>query len=211
MISKVLIKEVCVSSNHQHFNFLASIQMRISIISTLLILIFCISCTPVSSQQTVSRTEPAFDPPPPAPQVFFYPNRGQDKGQQERDQYECYVWASAQTGFDPSLPNLAPHHRVQIVTQPEPGHDTVLGAAAGAIIGAAIGAPANTAKGAAVGAVAGAVIGAASDSSREEQTYRIQQQYDKDIASQYANNEKKSRNYRRALGACLEGRGYTVR
>ena len=41
----------------------------------------------------------------PAGQLFVYPNNGQSEEQIRQDRYECYVWASGQTGFDPALPN----------------------------------------------------------------------------------------------------------
>jgi Ser/Thr protein kinase RdoA (MazF antagonist) len=143
--------------------------------------------------------------------LFFYPNQGQSEEQQDRDQYECYLWATQQTGFDPSNPNLAPHHRVEFVHEPASRHGTALGAAAGAVIGAAVTSRSNPAKGAVVGAVAGAMLGAASDASREEEARRRQQQYDQETADRYAESEIKANNYRRAQEACLEGRGYTVR
>lgn len=34
-------------------------------------------------------------------EIFVYPNRGQSDELRDRDRYECYVWASAQTGYDP--------------------------------------------------------------------------------------------------------------
>ena len=41
----------------------------------------------------------------PAGQLFVYPNDGQSEEQTRQDRYECYVWASEQSGFDPALPN----------------------------------------------------------------------------------------------------------
>lgn len=35
-------------------------------------------------------------------EVFAYPNNGQSKEQQATDRYECYRWATDQTGFDPT-------------------------------------------------------------------------------------------------------------
>ena len=40
----------------------------------------------------------------PSAQLFVYPNEGQSEEQMRRDRYECYVWASEQSGFDPALP-----------------------------------------------------------------------------------------------------------
>ena len=39
-----------------------------------------------------------------AEQLFVYPSDGQSDEQVRRDRYECYVWASQQSGFDPALP-----------------------------------------------------------------------------------------------------------
>ena len=35
--------------------------------------------------------------------LVFYPEQGQSAGLQDRDRYECYRWASSQTGSDPGL------------------------------------------------------------------------------------------------------------
>ena len=61
-----------------------------------------------------------------------------------------------------------------------------------------------------VGAVAGAIIGAASDASRQEQAERIQERYERRDAQSIAEIERRAADYRRAMAACLEGRGYTV-
>ena len=34
-------------------------------------------------------------------EIFVYPSQGQSDEQRDRDRYECYVWASEQTGYDP--------------------------------------------------------------------------------------------------------------
>ena len=155
--------------------------------------------------------EPANVEPPPSTQVYFYPTKGQNAAQQDRDRYECYLWAKKQTGFDPSTPQLAPHQRVQVIPTTPPGQDTAAGAVTGAVIGAVVSPPGRGAEGAAVGAVAGAVIGAASEAARQEQTERVQQHYDKQQAQRLARMEHQASSYRRAMAACLEGRGYTIR
>jgi len=104
--------------------------------------------------------------PLPPTQVFFYPNSGQSQARQERDRYECYLWAVKQTGFDPSQPQVASHVRVEVLPMPAPGHDTALGALTGAMLGAAVSRPRDVGTGAVVGAIGGAMIGAASDASR---------------------------------------------
>lgn len=149
-------------------------------------------------------------PPPPSTRVYFYPKQGQSPEQQDRDRYACYLWAVKQTGFDPSRPNLAPHQRVRVMPVPAPGHDTAVGALAGAAIGAAVSEPRNMAGGAAIGAITGAAIGAASDAARQQQAERLQQGYDQAYAEQQVQNDRQAQDYRRAMAACLEGRGYAV-
>jgi hypothetical protein len=34
-------------------------------------------------------------------EIFVYPNQGQSDEQRDRDRYECYLWASEQTDYDP--------------------------------------------------------------------------------------------------------------
>jgi hypothetical protein len=146
-----------------------------------------------------------------ATEVYYYPMQGQSIKQQDRDRYECYLWAKQQTGFEPSQPYLAPHQRTYLVPDPEPGRDTVAGAVTGAALGAIIGAPHSTGEGALIGALAGGMLGAASDSVRQERTKTIQDAYDRSDTLRYAGLERQADNYRRAMKACLAGRGYSVR
>lgn len=144
-------------------------------------------------------------------EIYFYPKLGQSVAQQDRDRYECYLWATEQSGFDPSTPPLAPHQRIVVrPVQPE-GQNTVLGAVTGAIIGAAIGSPHVTGKGAVIGSMAGALIGAASDSAQQQEARAMTRSYDRVSAQRAAAIERKAQDYRRAMKACLEGRGYSVR
>ena len=41
----------------------------------------------------------------PSRPLFVFPNEGQSEEQTRRDRYECYVWASEQSGFDPAQPD----------------------------------------------------------------------------------------------------------
>jgi hypothetical protein len=153
--------------------------------------------------------------PPPAPvpastEVYFYPTAGQSESQQDRDRYECYLWAVKQTGYDPGQRQLAPHQRVVVEPRPPPGVGTAVGAVTGAAIGAAVSPPRDAAGGAVVGAVAGAVLGAASDASRQAQAEDVQRRYDRVDRARYAEAERRAQEYRRAMQACLEGRGYAV-
>jgi hypothetical protein len=94
---------------------------------------------------------------------------------------------------------------------PPPGHDTAVLAITGAVLGALIGGPRHAAGGALIGAGTGAVAGAASDASRQQYARQLQEAYanrDQALDPRY---EGKANNFRRAMSACLEGRGYSVR
>ncbi len=41
---------------------------------------------------------------PPSNRLFAYPDKRQSAARQSKDEYECHRWASAQSGFDPTLP-----------------------------------------------------------------------------------------------------------
>jgi len=138
--------------------------------------------------------------PAAAQQPIVYPAKGQSAQQQQTDEGQCHVWAKNQTGVDPAAMAAAP--------APPPPSNTVgggeraRGAARGAVGGAAIGAIAgDTGKGAAAGAVVGTVRGGRE--ARQKQGAQ-QQSVDNQRAQQLDT-------YNRAIGACLEARGYTVR
>ncbi len=134
--------------------------------------------------------------------LVIYPAKGQSQQQMEKDKYECYVWAKGQTGFDPMQAGSTP----QPPPQGQPvGGERVKGAAGGAAVGAAAGAIAGDAgKGAAAGAVGGAMIGGMRQRQKKNQQAQAQQQQSAAVAQQ-------QNNYNRAFGACMEGRGYTVK
>src|SRR5688572_9948872 len=90
--------------------------------------------------------------------IYVYPSKGQSERQLDRDRYECHNWAFKQTGYDPTMPHLAPHQQVQVVPMPPDRRGTVGGAVAGAVIGATVSGPHDSAEGAVVGAVAGAIV-----------------------------------------------------
>ncbi len=165
------------------------------------------ACAPVQPL----HPEQYLAPPPverPNTEVYFYPTAGQSTARQDRDRYECYLWAVQQSGFDPSQPQLAPHQRIEVVPASPPGQQTAAGAIIGAAMGAAIAEPHHSAKGAVTGAIAGALLGAASEQTQQDQA---QQRYDLYATQHSAQLERKASDYRRAMSACLEGRGYSVR
>jgi hypothetical protein len=134
--------------------------------------------------------------------LVIYPAKGQSSQQMEKDKYECYTWAKQQSDFDPMQAGSG--------TQPPPpgqpiGGERVKGAARGAAVGAVAGGIAGDAgKGAAAGAAGGAMIGGMQKRDKQRQQAQAQQQQEAAIA-------QKQNNYNRAFGACMEGRGYTVK
>jgi len=144
-------------------------------------------------------------------QIYFYPTNGQSTEQQSRDHYACYNWAVDQTGFDPSASSIAPEQRVRVVPMPPPGYDTVAMSIAGAVLGALIGGPYHAGEGALIGAAGGAMAGAVSDVSRAEQARQMEEAYQNRDQARDLHKEKKALQFRRAMSACMEGRGYTVK
>ena len=155
-----------------------------------------------------SRVPPRISKPqPPA----IYPARGQSEAQLRRDRYECYRWAVAQSDYDPArVVARDPRPAPRVYPDPPSGVGTATGVVAGAAIGAAMSNSRHSAEGAAVGAILGGIVGAASDTAREAEARRLERElseYDR-YGSQL---DSDARAYQRALGACLEGRGYSVK
>jgi uncharacterized protein YcfJ len=138
-----------------------------------------------------------------AQQTIVYPAKGQSAEQQQKDMAECSAWAKQTTGVDPVAVAQTS------ASQPAPSGpqgERVRGAARGAVGGAVIGEIANddAGKGAAVGAVVGTMAGGARQRRKadaaQQQQQQVQQQSQQAIAT-----------YNRAVAACLEGRGYTIK
>ena len=128
-----------------------------------------------------------------------YPAKGQSAQQQNKDEGECYAWAKQQTGIDPVAVANAPPPASGPATG---GGERVRGAGRGAVGGAAVGAIAgDTGKGAAIGAVAGTMAG-----GRQARQNKAAQQ-------QQAEQAKAGsiQHFNKAFGACMEGRGYSVK
>jgi outer membrane lipoprotein SlyB len=124
-----------------------------------------------------------------------YPAKGQSAKKQASDEQACSSWAVQQSGFDPAKPP-PPTAVAKGATGSGAG---VKGAVVGGGIGAVSGG--NAAEGAVAGAVAGRVI--KRNKNRQEakainnaNAQQVQAGYDA---------------YERARGACLTGRGYTVK
>jgi hypothetical protein len=134
-----------------------------------------------------------------AQNVIAYPAKGQDQQQQERDRYDCYNWAVQQTGYNPQAQFAG-----STAPPPPVGGGVLPGAAKGAALGAVGGAIGGDAgKGAAIGAGVGGLFGGMRRREAEQQQYQAQQQ-------QAAASAERSGGFNRAMGTCLQGRGYTV-
>lgn len=179
----------------------------------LLAVLVLAACYP-APYRMVSRPEPEVASESswvPLTQLYFYPKEGQTTEQQSRDHFECYNWAVKQTGFDPGKSEIPTNQRVRVVPMPPPGHDTATLAIAGAVLGALIGGPRHAVGGALIGASTGAIAGAASDSARMESARQQEEAYATRDRARDAQLEAKARGFRRAMSACMEGRGYSVR
>jgi len=153
---------------------------------------------------------PAAAPKPATLGLAVYPGSGQDANQQGKDEGECYTWAQQQTGIDPTAtPAPAPAAEA-------PKGGAVKGAARGAARGAAVGAVGDddrerdegnldAGEGAAAGAAAGAVKG-----RRAQKKAGKQAEAQANQAAQAQDAGKKD-TFKKAWGACLEGRGYSVK
>ena len=133
-------------------------------------------------------------------QQFVYPAKGQSPQQQKNDEAACYTWAVQQTGFDPAKPppTQAAAKPPTTATGTTPGAG-VRGAARGAVVGEVVGGDAGA------GAVAGAAV-ARSQSRRQNAATAGQAQQQQQAATQQQQTA-----FAKARGACLEGRGYTVK
>jgi hypothetical protein len=153
---------------------------------------------------------------PPDTNIYFYPAQGHaaiSPEQQDRDRYECNTWAVQQSGFDPSLPNVPPQERIQVVAGgPPPGTGVAVGAVTGAVVGAAVSSPWHAGAGALVGALAGAAIGGLAETERSAEADRLQRQANAQANdAQAASLERQASDYRRAMSVCLDARGYSVK
>jgi len=120
-----------------------------------------------------------------------YPAKKQTSQQQKKDDGECLAWAKKDTGIDPAAASQpAPQKTGPAVG----GGERVKGAAGGAIIGGIAG---NAGAGAVVGTAVGGVKARQNQKGENEQAQQQQQQT--------------LNTYYKAYGACMEGRGYTVK
>jgi hypothetical protein len=129
-----------------------------------------------------------------AQKPIVYPAKGQSPNQQAQDDGQCYGWARSSTGVDPAAVANAPSGSSGPAVG---GGERVRGAAGGAVIGGIAGGGDGARTGAAIGIVAGGM--------RARQNQRAQQ------SSAQSQKQGAMDTFYRAYGACMEGRGYTIR
>jgi hypothetical protein len=135
-----------------------------------------------------------------AQKPIVYPAQGQSMQQQSQDEAQCSAWAKQSTGIDPAMVASSPPPQQ---TGPAVGGGQRLGGAArGAAGGAALGAIAGDAG---TGAAAGAVVGTMAGGRRARQQRAAQNQ------QAQTQQQELLQTYYRAFGACMEGRGYTIK
>ena len=169
---------------------------------------------PASQPQAAPQPQPAATGMAAAPSpaaalgLYTYPSQGQTKDQQLLDEQQCYAWAKENTGIDPVAVRANPDSaakagaaKVDSVAAGAAVRGAARGAAGGAVVGAIAG---DAGEGAAIGAVVGAVGGRRAKKSAQAQ---VAQQ------SAAANQQQVAaliETFKRAMKACLEGRGYTI-
>ena len=124
-----------------------------------------------------------------AAQPIAYPAKGQSWQQQLADDAQCYSWAKTSTGIDPAAVAQTPPPAAK------PGGERLKGVVRGAVIGEVAGGHAG--EGAVVGALVGGAKARKNDAAQQQQAQ--------------AQKSQTMNTFYRAYGACMDGRGYTVK
>jgi len=188
---------------------------RFVVLALIVVVPSALAQQPAETAPSTPAAQPAAasTPAPPKPAtlgLIVYPGSGQDAAKQALDENECYGWAGQQTGIDPMA---APTEAAEAERQ---RGGAVRGAARGAAKGATVGAIADdntirdegnldAGEGAAAGAAAGAVRGRRQQKKAQKQANTQAQQ------TAQAQDTQKKDTFKKAWGACLEGRGYTIK
>lgn len=165
-------------------------------------------CVVAPAHRPVYAAEGRRAPPPPVAEapMYFYPERGQPDQIQDRDRYECYRWASQQTATDPGMTPVRQVRGPQPMPPVRDGADVVAGAVTGAALGAAVSSPRHAGENAVIGAIFGTVLGAIAQESRAQAIENAQARQQQAAAAARVPTD----NFRRAMSACMQGRGYRV-
>jgi hypothetical protein len=138
--------------------------------------------------------------------LIVYPAGGQTPEQQARDEQACYAWAQQQVGPVTGAPDAdsaaqAGKAKADSAAQGAGAKGAAGGAAGGALIGGVAG---DAGKGAGIGAITGTLRARRAKREAEQQAAQSARTQAQAQGSQQAGN------FRKAMVACLQGRGYTV-
>lgn len=131
--------------------------------------------------------------------LYVYPQKQQGATQQLTDEQQCYDSAKTQTGYDPNATTTGSKSKTSTSGN---DHAAAKGAARGAVISGAVGG--DPGQGAARGAL---LSGVRSRRKEKQQSEQAQKQAD----ATKTQDQQKQDNFKRALSACLDARGYSVR
>ncbi len=153
---------------------------------------------------------PAAVPAVTAAPMYFYPEHGQDAAAQDRDRYECYRWAVGQSGFDPGMTPLSVPAQAPAPAVRRDGADVAAGAVTGAVVGAIASSPHHSGSGAVIGAIFGAALGAVAQESRAQAAEQVHAAREQRAQAARQAAMAPLDGFRRAMSACMAGRGYRV-
>jgi hypothetical protein len=179
----------------------------VKLIATLLALTLLSGTTQVAAAQTEPVQLAAATPQAKQKMgLIVYPAGGQTQAQQALDEQACYVWAQQQvtalsTGPSVDSGGQAGKTKADSATKGAGMKGAVGGAAGGALIGGIAG---DAGKGAQMGAIGGALR--ARRAKREAEQQAEQQAR----AQAQAQGGQQASTFKKAITACLQGRGYTV-
>jgi hypothetical protein len=140
---------------------------------------------------------------------IVYPARGQSEDQMEKDKYQCYSWAKNQTGFDPmKTPTTATAPPAKEKEVWGAGKTGVAGGATGAVVGGIASGKKGIVRGGLIGAAGGALIGGMRSSGQRENEKKKRKKWEQKEVNNYTQARHE---YNRAFGACMDGRGYSVK
>lgn len=147
-----------------------------------------------------------------ADETYVFPAAGQSEEQQKKDEYECYLWAADQSGYDPVEGHKDELSQASVEadsanTKSGGAGKAALGAAArGAIIAEA--SDGDASKGATTGATMGLIKGKRRQHAEEDKDRAAMEEQARAEAEA---KQKLVSNYERARAACLEAHDYVVK
>jgi hypothetical protein len=191
----------------------------------LVLLAAAVPALPAMAQTDETPSEPEAASPAQEIDVYVFPKKDQSAEQQRKDEAECFDAAEKQSGVDPKTPPPRPPTAAEKqaaadqAAQNAPQYQgakrrgAVGGAAVGAVGGAIFGHPG---AGAAIGAGAGVARGhnrqeQANAASQQQAAASAVAQQKKAYSRKKAAYDKDMKDFKRAFGACLDSRGYSVK